>query len=354
MIRIEGSLMSRDKEIAKITDGKLGESVDALLPLYLRRTRNVADWLVSRSIDLRRTNARLLKKALRLQKMNVIQMVLSVNAATVTDNYWFRPEGSSLTHEDVRFKENYFDELALRGDPDSFSRDPSRTPELTNIGSFEKCWKLIDGKWYMYKSGNQKEYFSELFICKLGQRLGFDMAAYEMCGEYIRSQDFTNAGQVNFEPMSALIDDDEDYENNFSLLNRLSPRFAEQYLKILWMDTICFNMDRHTENYGFLRDADTGEILSLAPNYDNNIALIARGYPKDRSRQKDGMIRFFREFAEGNAEAVKMYHCMAIPEITSEMLDGIFSEISIKEDADFIKDFILSGQEIVREILRDK
>lgn len=56
-------------------------------------------------------------------------------------------------YEDIRFKENYFSELALRGDPDSFSNRPSRTPELTNIGSFEKCWKLIDGEWWMYKSG---------------------------------------------------------------------------------------------------------------------------------------------------------------------------------------------------------
>ena len=52
------------------------------------------------------------------------------------------------------------------------------------------------------------------------------------------------------------------------------------------MDTIIFNMDRHTQNFGFLRDIDTGEIISLAPNFDNNVALISRGYPKDVSREK--------------------------------------------------------------------
>ena len=45
-------------------------------------------------------------------------------------------------------------------------------------------------------------------------------------------------------------------------------------------------MDRHTQNFGFLRDIDTGEIISLAPNFDNNVALISRGYPKDVSREK--------------------------------------------------------------------
>lgn len=101
---------------------------------------------------------------MRLRTTDDVQTALAVNAATVTDCYWFRPEGSAAVYEDIRFKENYFSELALRGDPDSFSNRPSRTPELTNTGSFEKCWKLINGEWWMYKSGNEKEYFSELFI----------------------------------------------------------------------------------------------------------------------------------------------------------------------------------------------
>ena len=34
-------------------------------------------------------------------------------------------------------------------------------------GEQAQGWKLIDGEWWMYKSGNKEEYFSELFICKL-------------------------------------------------------------------------------------------------------------------------------------------------------------------------------------------
>ena len=44
------------------------------------------------------------------------------------------------------------------------------------------------------------------------------------------------------------------------------------------MDALCFNMDRHTYNYGFLRDRETGAVVSMAPNFDNNIALVSRGY----------------------------------------------------------------------------
>ena len=125
------------------------------------------------------------------------------------------------------------------------------------------------------------------------------------------------------------MDDDEDYENCFHVLNAMSPELARQYLLLIWMDSVCYNMDRHTENFGFLRDVETGKILSLAPNYDNNVALIARGYPSDVSRKSDGLIRFLREFVMNCTEAHEMYRQMGLPEITAEMIDECMNEIPI-------------------------
>ena len=351
MQNITGTLMSEDRVIAHIKNGIITDYDELLLPLYLKRTKDVEKWLAYRAVDHSRKNARLLKRALRLRITDDVQTALAVNAATVTDRYWFRSEGSAAVYKDIRFKENYFSELALRGDPDSFSNRPSRTPELTNTGSFEKCWKLINGEWWMYKSGNEKEYFSELFICRLGEKLGLPMAHYELDGEYIRSKDFTNGAEVNFEPMRSLADDEEDYENCFNILNEISPDIAEQYLLLLWMDTVCYNMDRHTENFGLLRDVKTGKILSLAPNYDNNIALIAKGYPTDVRRVHDGLIGFLRTFIQSSEEAHEMYRQMKLPEITERMINECMDEIPIKADREYIRSFILSGQEKVREII---
>lgn len=351
MIQVNGFMMSGDKVIATIQNNELTEQNEDLLPLYLKRTGNLEGWLASRAIDTHRTNSRLLKRVLRLKASDDAETALAVNAATITDQYWIKPEGSGLCWEDVRFRENFFDTLALRGDPDSFSRKPSRTPELTNTGSFEKCWRLINGSWWMYKSGNQLEYFSELFICRLGEKLGLVMAHYEMDDKYIRSMDFTHGAKVNFEPVSALMGENEDYSDCFDAIFALSPALAEQYLRIVWLDTVCFNMDRHTENYGILRDVDTGEILSMAPNYDNNIALIARGYPASASRIGDGLIRFFREFLDQNPAARAMVQTMELPIITEQMIDECFAEIPIEIDRAFVKDFILNGQALVHNLI---
>ena len=351
MTNITGSLMSEDTVIATVKNGEITESNDALLPLYLKRTRYMEGWLASRAIDTHRTNSRLLKKALRLRTADDAQVALAVNAATVTDRYWFRPEGSTATYEDIRFKENYFDSLALRGDPNGFSHKPSRTPELTNTGSYEKCWRLIDGVWWMYKSGNQNEYFSELFICRLGEKLGLSMAHYEMDDGYIRSRNFTDGTELGFEPIFSIMGENEEYSDCFDAIYAISPKLAEQYLLIVWMDTICYNMDRHTENFGFLRDVHTGEIVSMAPNYDNNIALISRGYLNTTDRSHDGLVGFFRSFLRDNPRAKELYQNMELPTITKEIIDECLDEIPIEADRDFIRAFILNGQSTVQEAI---
>ena len=339
--------MSKDKEIARIENGLVRPIHFDLLPMYLQRTSNISGWLSSRSIDVHRANARLLKKVLRLTTMDEMGLVLKYNAATITDNYWFKPIDSTLTYKDVVFKENPFDTLALRGDPNGFSLQSSRTPELTNIGSFEKCWRLIDGKWWMYKSGNTNEYFSELFISKLGETIGMDMAHYEMDDRYIRTINFVDTTATNYEPILGIMDDDDDYDHCFMALYKLSDDLARQYLKLVWMDTICLNMDRHTQNFGVLRLVDDGSIIKLAPNFDNNIALISRGYPNDVKREHDGMIRFFIDFIQSNTIALNMYRNMVLPCITPNIIQTCLNDIPITVNEPFIIDFIMNGYTII-------
>lgn len=354
MLNITGSILSEDRIIATVKGGEITDCNEQLLPLYLKRTKNVEGWLASRAIDTHRTNSRLLKKALRIRTADDAQTALTVNAATVTDRYWFKPEGSTACYEDIRFKENYFDSLALRGDPNGFSHKLSRTPELTNTGSYEKCWRLIDDTWWMYKSGTDSEYFSELFICVLGEKLGLNMAHYEMDNGYIRTSDFTNGAKQNFEPISSLMGENEDYNDCFETIYALSKDLAEQYLKIVWFDTICYNMDRHTGNFGFLRDVKSGEIVSMAPNYDNNIALISRGYPDHVSRENDGLIRFFHDFLAENDTARRLYSEMELPEITEKLVDSCLNEIPFDVDKEYIKAFVLNGQAVIQDIIHNE
>ncbi len=157
-------IMNRDEVVAKWQDNNLEILDNNLLPIYFRKYNDVEKWLETRAIDCHRANSRLLKKALRLTEKDDVSTVVFVNAVTITDSYWIKPLDSDLTYDDVRFDNDYFASLALTGSYDSFNRvansKQSKTPELTNIGSFEKCWKLTDGKWWMHKKANHEEMFS--------------------------------------------------------------------------------------------------------------------------------------------------------------------------------------------------
>ena len=208
-------ILSGDTLVAVWRNDCLEEINSALLPLYLKRIKNANMWLETRAIDSHRANSRLLKKALRLAERDDVSTVVHVNGATITDNYWIREIGSNLTYDDIRFSDDYFSNLALKGTYNSFNRAAnskrSKTPELTNVGSFEKCWKLHEGKWWMHKKANHEEMFSELFIYELGKTLDMHMAVYERGDGVVKSLDFTDNATVNFEPASAFMGDNEDY-----------------------------------------------------------------------------------------------------------------------------------------------
>ena len=338
-------ILSGDTLVAVWQDNRLNILNEKLLPMYLRKIHHADLWLETRAIDSHRANSRLLKKALRLVEKDDVSTVVHVNGATITDNYWIREIGSNLTYHDVRFSDDYFSNLALKGNYDSFNRAAnskrSKTPELTNVGSFEKCWKLRDGKWWMYKKATHDEMFSELFIYELGKKLGMNMAVYERGEGFIKSLDFTDSASVNFEPASSFMGDNEDYFDVVNALERICPQAIPDYIRMIFMDTICANPDRHTNNFGLLRDTQTGELIGFAPNFDNNMALISRGYPS-KSGSKDMLISLFHELMEEYPD-YRAY----IPQVTEDVVREVIAQLNMRVRSQFIVEVVLGRYEKV-------
>ena len=301
--RITGHVMSGDTPVARFNGRQVTPILEDRVPLCFRHGGDLMDWLEHRAIDRHRTNSRVLKRILRLGDASDLNTVLRVHGATVTDDYWIRMDGEDVSWNQIVFSKDYFADVALRCSVNDFTKEFSYrqlntpTPELTNTGSFEKCWRLVDGVWTMFKASTPEERFSEIFICKLCGSMGLPAAQYRAADGYTATPDFTG-GKTNFEPMRYLVQDDEDYDRNYEVLKSFNKGLERQYLDILFMDALTLNPDRHTENYGILRDRETGEILCMAPNFDNNLALVSRGYGQDGRPPANPMIRFFHELLE--------------------------------------------------------
>lgn len=346
--RFTGCLMSGDKVAAKFNEGVLICFDERICPLYIKRTKDIQKFLENRCIDLSRPNARVLLKFLKIYNKCQSLIPLYSYGACISDNYWFKPSGSKKKYKDISFNSDYLHDLALNGGIPQFKHFGSFSPELTNIGSFEKCWKLIDGEWWLFKKGNEDQIFSELFTAKLSQFLGLTTAIYEYDDGNIKTKNF--AYDYNFEPMYALCDDNEDYEMVFGALLKFGKKIAQDFLKLLFCDCLVFNVDRHNNNYGILRNKDNGEIISLAPNFDNNLSLLAYNKTLDQDPKSDGLIKIFVDFLKESNEAMILFKKSKINQINENDIRKIIKGIPIKKDEEKIIDFVLRRYEFLMEI----
>lgn len=115
---------------------------------------------------------------------------------------------------------------------------------------------------------------------------------------------------------------------------------------MIFMDTICANPDRHTNNFGLLCDAKTGELIGFAPNYDNNMALISRGYPS-KPGAKDMLISLFNELME-ECPNYKSY----IPEVTEEMVRNVIAKLNMKVRSQVIVDLVVERYKMIAVSIR--
>ena len=262
-----------DREI--VSDARIID--EQLLPemLKIKNGDGIANWLQHRSLDLTRSNGRMLAKLLGLNN-NEMAAVLFNRALNLTDGYWIKASDSDRFGELCLYRKEsnvFIVNTSLSGIMQDIPKIVNT--ELTNIGSFNKAWMKAKDQWWLYKRGTVNHFYSELFTYELGKELGMEMAKYKMNDGMITSLNFTNENAMlehydsfryKFKDIGA---DESIVADNLSTVGLL-----QDYLDILLLDAIVCNPDRHNFNFGVLKDALTGKIISLAPNYDNNLALI--------------------------------------------------------------------------------
>lgn len=282
-----GFLMYKDEVVAEIRKTELVKVFKKdLLPIIMLNESpgSFEVWLRTRVIDTRRTNSRQVRRRLSVKTEVPKEIVIKARAVSITDSYWLKWENENISYGEVRKSlSDGLNSIALYGnDNDVNFKATDITPELTNIGSFEKCWKVFNDEWYMIKKGSYKENFAEVLISNIAIELGFNAVKYEAIdeGRLVKCRDFTDNAEVDFEPMYSFVRDYWEIDDCVNIINELG--FINDFLDITFVDALCYNIDRHTFNFGLLRR--DGEILGLAPNFDNNLGLS--GVLNDRALEK--------------------------------------------------------------------
>lgn len=280
-------LMSKNEILARINFDTMFFEVykQNLMPFALRGANvnlfTVRDWLIDRTLNLSRSNAKTIINVMGFNQNDRLSMCITCKALSLTDCYWIKSEGSTDTWEKVNLYRNSLSsaiaKIALTGEYISITGRP-RTPELTNGGSYAKCWKRRKDGVYLYKSGslqgNGKEHLIEVLCSDLLDSLDVEHIRYiltETDGREVsccKNMTTEDKSICNMQYIYGY------YSRNGKLAELESFLKADSgYFKMFIVDYLLNNTDRHTGNWGVYFDANSGKIIKLHPLFDHNLAL---------------------------------------------------------------------------------
>lgn len=256
----------------------------ALLPMQIRQASadGFAQWLRERAIDLNTFLHRQLANEL-VGSRDKTAVAIMTHMFSVSDTFTCFPEGQFIPRKElcrVEDQNSVSDFILISSDTSLRNRNIA-TPNASTDGSFPKTWKYENGAWWLYKLQSSAATRSEREISHALMACGWDAAEYQYSGSYrtrIKSRNFVGKYEF-FEPYDSLrfmfADKSDDELVIYRNIASLGADFEKQFRRILLADALFMNTDRHMRNYGVIRDAATGAILRMAPNFDNNQAYKA-------------------------------------------------------------------------------
>ena len=258
-------------------------------PQIVKRTRSLEAFKLQRESDVTRTNMRYLRKLMGISSRNVRGALDKINGFSLFDTFWYQDQGGELAWEQVCLKKNDAFEVALTGqEKDSHSYADPRTPEHSNIGSYEKGWKLVNGSWHLYKAGTPEQLWSEIFATRLLSTKGVNVVKYWLDNSWVVCENFVDQGNdVCLEHYNSYGGEDTE-ESTVLQLPFLSGKIKRDLEIMYYCDALLMNFDRHDFNFGFLTQGST---LELAPLFDWNLCMFGHKYPTSFTRSADPLIR---------------------------------------------------------------
>ncbi len=203
---------------------------------------------------------------------------------SLIDAYWIAMD-DGLRYEDFNLFDNEINkELALsvfNGTKSNVNKVLS--PEFTTNGAIPKCWIKKDDGYYLYKSSTAylgfantgNEPYSEYYACQLLKALNIPHIDYDLemyRDELVSVCKIFTSKDIAYVPIHLVANiDDLDKAYNWCLEHNLEEAFGDMIL----FDALIYNHDRHLGNFGVIKDNHTGDILGMAPIFDNGAGLLA-------------------------------------------------------------------------------
>lgn len=190
------------------------------------------------------------------------------------------------------------------------------SPDNTTDGNLKKRWKTMDGKRCLVKGGSdpfRQQPFNEVIAAGIMERLGIPYVPYEVTwnkgAPYSVCKDFVTR-DTELVPAWRILKTQKKsnnvsvYQHFVNCCDWLGIQGAVPFLdRMIVLDYIIANEDRHFNNFGVLREAETLKWLGFAPIYDSGSSLGYDKTPMQIRSEKDVVCKPFKNH---HAEQLKL------------------------------------------------
>lgn len=276
-------------EILWVNEAKLH-----LLPLDLEVTeKSLTRWLKSRTIPSNRAYVQNFLAKLGLNEKDTKGIIEICKGLSLNDSYWVVPEDFPGTFEQYNLYDNRFNNtlsyMAFTG-YGSYVRSTFRSsPEFTTGGMLAKCWRRVNGRILLYKSGTEgfansgNEPYSEFYAGQIAETIGLSATRYGLSkwhGKLCSTCELFTDKQTSFVAAGRLVREGG-IKAVMAYYKNLGSRYYNDLISMLVFDAVICNEDRHFGNFGVLVDNKTNRIIGTAPIFDNGLSLFYHAMEDD-------------------------------------------------------------------------
>lgn len=313
---------------------------------YAKHKEHMKKWLAEWGID------------------NIDGFLQITHALGLNDSFWIREYDSDLTWDRVNLYYNDFSDVACKTafETGLFGLQLSTTsPEFTTDGTFPKCWIKKDGEIYILKQGlsgasnvglEPNCEFSSSIIGKSIFDNVVDYGLVEYKGKLCSICKLFTSENIGYVPFGKTIDlnknytipsliryfEDYDEKNNSNM--------CDKFKTMIVLDSIIFNCDRHLNNFGYLFDTESMEILDFAPYFDFNFSFLSSLTDEDLKDYRESLVKYDLGHKLGGS-----FDKVGAEILTSDVKDKLPSSISVPVHPHY--NFSNERIEILNDILMD-
>lgn len=306
-------------------------------------------WWTDRSIPASRSGVREALETLHIGSTRML--LIRCYGLSLSDQYWICPEGTGLAWDEINYFQHEFSEdvgdVLFGGGRQQDALDLS-SPDNTSDGNLKKRWKIIHGKRCLIKGGSnpfRQQPFNEVIASGIMERLGIPHVPYTMIWDkgapYSVCEDMVDEN-TELIPAWRIIqtrkrsNSTSVYQHYVACCEGLGIKDVIPFLdRMMVLDYIIANEDRHLNNFGALRNAETLEWIGMAPIYDSGSCLGYDRLPMQMRSEQNVICKPFKNHHEEQIRLVRSFDW-----IDWERLEDVGALITSVLSADGASDYI--------------